>query len=83
MGTRDAIKEHQAIEVIHLMEEGPGFEGVHLQPATMAIGIGAQTVTWEGRATLPVRSGTLMHPSRAVCGSEAASITGSNSTTVP
>ncbi len=41
-----------------------------------------ETVTWVARDTSPVRSGTLMHPSRAVSGTEAATTTGSKSTNV-
>jgi hypothetical protein len=46
-------------------------------------GVVPATATVAGRATLPVRSGTLMQPSRATAGAPAATTSGSNSTTSP
>src|SRR4029450_11275102 len=46
-------------------------------------GVVPATATVAGRATLPVRSGTLMQPSQATAGTPAATTSGSNSTTSP
>ena len=81
----DPVEEQQAVAVVDLVLEGAGLEGVgrERRPPRRVPGSWPRTTSRVARFTSPVRSGTLMQPSRAFSLRLASTTSALHSTKVP